>query len=225
MERYTFLGVLVFSLLAVVIGIFLVPGRQVEDVRLPWQVESTPSGESRVFGVEIGRSTLTEVQDVLRETAELSLFENADGKRMVEAYFNDVDISGLRARVILVMVVDEEQLAGMYQRGERLINMGAGKHRVTLAQVDTDALKQATFSSLSYIPRANLDAKLVKERFGEPVERINEGKSGVEHWLYPDKGLDIVMDPEGKEILQYVRPAMFELVRHSLQEQATAGNP
>lgn len=220
MERFVFLGVLAFSLLAVFVGIFFMPGKPMGEVHLPWQIEITPEGNSRVFGVEIGRTTLAEASHVFQELPEITLFEHEGGKRVVEAYFNNVDLSGLRARVVLVMALDEAQLAGMYQRGERLANMGGGRRKVTLSEADLSTLRQMTFNSLSYIPKHNLDEKLVRARFGEPAERLSEGKDGkVVHWLYPEKGLDVALNAEAKEVLQYVLPAQFEMVRQPLLVQ------
>jgi hypothetical protein len=225
MERHMFLGVLVFSIIAVIAGVLFVPGRPAGEIHLPWQVEITPNGNSRVFGVEIGRTTLAEAQHTFKELGEVSLFEHEDGMRVVEAYFNNVDISGLRARVVLVMDLSPEQLAGMYQRGERLANMGGGRRKVTLSDTDMQMMQQMTFNSLSYIPRHNLDDAVVKSRFGEPAERIAESKGKVVHWLYPEKGLDVAINPEAKEVLQYVQPARFEELRRPLLEQDGAAKP
>ncbi len=220
-----FLGVLVFSIIAVIAGVLFVPGRPPGEVHLPWQVEITPEGHSRVFGVEIGRTTLAEAQHTFKEPGEVSLFEHEDGMRAVEVYFNNVDISGLRARMVLVMDLSPEQLTGMYQHGERLANMGGGRRKVTLSDMDMQTLQQMTFNSLSYIPRHNLDDAVVKSRFGEPAERIAESKGKVVHWLYPEKGLDIALNPEAKEVLQYVQPARFEAVRRPLLEQGGTAKP
>lgn len=223
MERYMFVGVLGFCLLAVFIGVFLTPGKPPGEVHLPWQIEITEAGNSKVFGVEIGRSTLDETATFFREPPVISLFESKDGERVVEAYFDSVDISGLRAQIIVVMNLNKEQLDGMYLRGERLANMGGGRHKITLTSADEQFVRGTTFSSLSYIPRHNLSAELIKGRFGEPAERIGEvGKSKVEHWLYPDKGLDIALSDKAKEVLQYVSPARFEAVRRPLMEQAAS---
>ncbi len=220
MERFIFLGVLGFSLVAVFIAVFLIPGRPVTAVHLPWQIEISADGNTQVFGLEIGKSSLADVAHVFQAQPEVSLFEQKDGERVIEAYFDNVDISGLRARVVLVMAVSAEQLDGMYQRGERLANMGGGRHKVTLASADMETLRQMSFSSLSYIPKHNLDEKLVMTRFGEPAERITESDGKVVHWLYPDKGLDVALNPDAKEVLQYVPPSQFERVRRPLLEQA-----
>ena len=42
---------------------------------------------------------------------------------------------------------------------------------------------------------------------------------GVVHWLYPVKGLDVVVREEGKEVLQYVAPREFERLARPLVEK------
>jgi hypothetical protein len=60
----------------------------------------------------------------------------------------------------------------------------------------------------------------VTSRFGRPSERIRSSES-VEHYLYPDRGLDVVLDSKGKELLQYVAPQQFELLREPLLRSQT----
>ena len=57
------------------------------------------------------------------------------------------------------------------------------------------------------------------QRFGEPLRRIQEA-GGISHWLYPDKGLDIAINPDGKEVLQYINPADFSRIIEPLQNNA-----
>jgi hypothetical protein len=38
----------------------------------------------------------------------------------------------------------------------------------------------------------------------------------VEHFLYPAKGLDLILDRKGKEVLQYVAPRDFARLREPL---------
>jgi hypothetical protein len=225
MERYIFLGVLLFSLLAVAIGI-MVPGNtrqstQPEAVYLPWQIETTASGSIRVLGLELGHSTLAEAQQRFREPYEVSLFARDGGERVVEAYFDSITLSGLRARVVLVMALTPEQLDGLYERGVRIATLGSGSRKVTLAADDLQWLAAMPIATLTYIPKSDLSAELVAARFGLPAERIREqgGDSGVEHWLYPQLGLDVALHEKGKEVLQYVQPAHFELLRRPLFEQ------
>jgi hypothetical protein len=225
MERYIFLGVLLFSLLALAIGI-MVPGNtqqggQTEAVYLPWQVEITASGSSRVLGLELGVSTLAEAQQRFREPYEVSLFARDGAGRVVEAYFDTITLNGLRARVVLVMALTAEQLDGLYERGVRIATMGSGSRKVTLADSDLQQLATMPIASLTYIPRSDLSAELIEARFGLPAERISEqgADSKVEHWLYPPLGLDVALHEKGKEVLQYVQPTQFERLRQPLMER------
>jgi hypothetical protein len=220
MGRHIFLSVLGFSILAVVIGVFVLPGKEPRDVRLPWQIEVTPDGGSRILGVELGRTSLGDAELAFNEPAEVSLFTSDDGERGVEAYFDSVDISGIRARIVVVMALEQPTLDAMYKRGVRVANMGGGRRKVTLTDEDLSSLKKMPIGSLTYIPRANLDAELLRKRFGEPAERLLEREGNVEHWLYPEKGLDIALNPEDKEVLQYVRPEHFDSIRLPLMEGA-----
>ncbi len=221
MERHIFLTVLVFSLLVLGIGLMM-PGEQAKGpVYLPWQVERTASGSTRVLGLELGKSTLAEAQQRFEEAYEVSMFARDDGSKVVEVYFDTIALSGFRARVVMVMALNTEQLEGFYQRGVRIATMGSGTRKVTLADSDLQQLATLPIASLTYIPKANLDAELVAARFGKPAERIREkgADSSVEHWLYPQIGLDLTLHEKGKEVLQYVQPARFEALRQPLLEK------
>lgn len=220
MGRHVFLSVLIFSIVAVVIGVFVLPGKEPRDVRLPWQITLTPDGGSKVLGVELGRTTLGEAELAFSEPAEVSLFVHESGERVVEAYFDSVDISGIRAKIVVVMALDKVQIEAMYERGIRVANMGGGRRKVTLADEDMQLLKTLPVGSMTYIPRASLTAELVQQRFGEPAERIAEPESKTEHWLYPQKGLDVALNPEEDEVLQYVRPEHFERISAPLKAAA-----
>lgn len=212
--------VLLFTIVAVLLGIYVLPGKQQQMNRFPWQIAVNEAGNTQVFGLTLGQTTLAETEQALGEPAEVSLFVPASGDKVIEAYFDSVDISGLRARIVIVMQVSKAELDAMFSRGARVANMGGGRHKVTLADADMMRLQKMPIGSLTYIPRINLDEKLISGRFGEPAERIAEPDGKIVHWLYPDKGLDIALDSEGKEVLQYVRPADFESIRAPLLKAA-----
>jgi hypothetical protein len=222
MERYIFLGVLLFSLVALGIG-WLLPGKAPDEtVYLPWQIEQTANGSTRVVGLELGHSTLGDAEQRFNEPYEVSMFARDDGNKVVEVYFDSITLSGIRARVVLVMGLSEEQLNGFYERGVRVATMGSGTRKVTLHDSDFRALTTLPIASLTYIPVKNLTPELIQARFGQPAERILEkgAESPVEHWLYPQLGLDLALHEEGKEVLQYVQPARFESLRKPLMEKA-----
>ena len=69
--------------------------------------------------------------------------------------------------------------------------------------------------AISVIPTVNLDEATVIQRFGQPGERLVMSEKRV-HLLYPEKGLDVVVDADGKELLQYVAPRDFAMLRAPL---------
>ncbi len=210
MGRHVFLWVLIVSILAVVIGI-LIPGQPREQpVNLPWQVESMADGSSKVFGLVLGKSTLQDAQQVFQEDAELSMFATDDGKRVVEGFFNTLTLSGLRAKMVVALDYSEQELSEIFDRGARISTMGTGKRKVALSGEDKTAAMHTPIATITYLPKANLDAAIVEKRFGLPAEKIKEQGTDIEHWLYPDKGLDITLSDEQKDVLQYTLPSQFE---------------
>lgn len=210
MGRHVFLWVLIISILAVVIGI-LIPGQPREQpVNLPWQVESMADGSSKVFGLVLGKSTLQDAQQVFQEEAELSMFATDDGKRVVEGFFNSLTLSGLRAKMVVALDYSEQELKEIFDRGARISTMGTGKRKVALSGEDKTAAMHTPIATITYLPKVNLDAAIVEKRFGLPAEKIKEQGTDIEHWLYPDKGLDIALSEEQEDVLQYTLPSQFE---------------
>lgn len=218
-ERHTFLFVLVFSLLAIAVAI-LIPGRQEHQPEmLPWAVTAHEDGTSTVFGVQLGRSTLGEAEQLFKSEAELSLFQPEQGRMAAEAYFDAVTLSGLAAKLVLEAALSEAELQAMYTRGLRIANMGKGR-KVTLHPDDIARIRATPVASLTYLPRTHLDEKLVEARFGVPEQKVAEPGGDVVHWLYPDRGLDVAISTEGKEVLQYVAPRDFTRLMAPLLQQS-----
>jgi len=93
--------------------------------------------------------------------------------------------------------------------------LDSGAVRYTLISVDYRAATLKKVTGLNYIPYVNLDEMIVRQRFGPPAERIVVD-TNQQHWLYPAKGLDLLLDTRGKELLQYVVPADFDRLRQPL---------
>ena len=86
--------------------------------------------------------------------------------------------------------------------------MATGKAKKFMLSKDdlTQALDEVVVG-LTFIPAVNLDEEVIVARFGEPEKRIQ--LTGVKHYLYPLKGLDISLHENSKEVLQYVKPEDF----------------
>lgn len=222
MGRHVFLTVLAFSLLALVIA--LLASMQMGErpnLGFPWQVDTLADGSTRVFQVQLGHTTLAEAEQLFRDSAELTLFDPKQEKPVIEAYFNDLFIGGLKAKMVVSFDLADEAIQQIYNRGTRISTLGSGTRKVTLHGDDIEYIKNQPIVALTYLPSINLDAQLIEKRFGEPDARINDAASGGVHWLYQDRGVDVVLSEDHKEVVQYVLPANFAALIAPLQQQAT----
>lgn len=226
MERNIALTITAVVLLAIGVAILMPGGRQVDpDPKVPWKIEVHADGTSSVFGLTLGHTTLSQIQALFDSPAKLTLFAPKDARIAVEAYFERVFLSGLRADMVMNLALSEQQKQAMYERGIRISKLGSGDRKVTLHPADIERAQHAAVHHITYLPMADLEPELLEKRFGPPAERIAT-RNGVEHWLYPEKGLDIAVDPERKEVFQYVAPKDFQrLVVEPLRQPANAEKP
>ena len=74
------------------------------------------------------------------------------------------------------------------------------------------------------MPYARYDAALVEQRFGSPAERIGLSET-AEYWLYPQRGLAILLDNDGRDVLEYVEPRHVAALRSRVLQSAESGAP
>lgn len=204
------LSVLAVSLLAVALALLLPGGRPPDRVpKLPWKISVNADGYSSVFGVTLGKTSLAEAQQILGAKAKINLFVSPNGQYSVEGYFERLYLSGIKADLVVTVEILQPEAAAMFQRGLRVSQLGSGARKVKLTADDQFALLKTPISHITYLPATDLDAELIANLFGEPARKQPE-ETGVIHWLYPDKGLDIALNPNGKEVFQYVPPSQFE---------------
>lgn len=225
MERNIIVGLISATLLALAIALYL-PGGKAPDkaLMLPWQITVDASGNSQIFGLTIDHSTLSKAEALYQNTSTVSLFASPQGHYAVEAFFERLYLSGIRANLVLNIDIDQKTAAEMFARGIRLSRLGSGASKVTLSPEDLLQVKDHTISLITYLPATDLDEELIQQRFGAPGQRIHE-TSGIEHWLYPDKGLDIALNPKGKEVFQYTLPSRFDQVIQPLLQAADGKLP
>lgn len=218
MERKILIPLIAAIILVLAAAILLPGGRKVDEhPRLPWMVEVDTDGTLKVFDISLGRTTLAETRNILKDDGETSLFRNAEGKLSLETFFPQVYLSGIRAELVAACQVEPQVLAQMFERGVRVNTMGNGVKKITLADADLAQAALLPVESITYLPKARLDAELLTQRFGPPERRITES-SGVVHWIYPKKGLDLALNPEGKVVMQYVNPGRFQTILEPLEK-------
>jgi len=223
MERKMILGVVGASLLALAIGIlgpaqFSEPKKDIDN-HLPWKVKQS-QGTSEVFGLHLGLSTMQQGLERFLASAEVSLFVSEDDDYMVEAFFDNVNIAGLGAKIVLTADLTTTQMQGMLKRGLRISTLGSGTRKVTLHPEDLLIVRASPIANITYLPRIQLKPEFIQKRFGEPSQKIKEQKSDATHWLYPELGVDVTLSESEKDLIQYVPPSRFSALLKPLQDEA-----
>lgn len=214
-ESKIYWSVGIVSVLLLVAAYFS-PANPKRDDDLPWHIEHPTADSVRVFGLTLGESSANEAEQRFKEEAKPSLFKSPEGKMIAEVFFEQVDMAGLRSKIVLTIDVPEKEIAGIYERGLRMAATGSGK-KITMTTEDVARLRAWPISSLTYLPSLQVEEAIFLKRFGQPAQRIREKDSGLVHWLYPQHGLDITMGG-GKPLLQYVPPKDFDKLALPLQK-------
>ena len=191
---------------------------------LPWQIETLPGGEAQVFGLTLGKSTLADARARFGPEMQLAVIAEPDERGNVEGYYEGVTAGFVAGKLIVTADLPPEAIDGMRERAPKTQYMQSTTRRATLAPADEAAALAAPIRGLAFIPSAQLDEAVILERFGQPAERIRVNDH-QEHLLYPAKGLDLVLDSKGRELLQYVAPARFDALRAPLVAQAAGSTP
>jgi hypothetical protein len=182
---------------------------------LPWQIDVLPDGNTRVFGLTPGVSTLDAARSRFGTDAQIAMIIAQGETGSVEAYYESVRAGFVTGKMILTLETSLAQREGMLKRAIKAEFMESTTRRIALADVDLQELGKTKLSAIAFIPSANLSEEVVVQRFGTPVERIRSSEQ-TEHFLYPHRGLDLRLDAKGKELLQYVAPREFSRLRDPL---------
>ena len=188
-----------------------------EDI-YPWQIAIQADGKLRVFGITLKQSRLLDATKVLGSNYEIGLFETEDQPLSLEAYFNEVTLGGISGKFILTLEASQVELVALRDQAVKRKVLESGARRYTVTYADKVRLAEKTITSLGYIPYINLDEEIIQSRFGEPAERIVIDQKR-QHLLFPERGLDLLLDEKGKELLQYVDPAEFGKLRQPLLDK------
>jgi len=186
----------------------------------PWQVEKLPENLSRVFGIDVGRATLSQVRARLGNDIEVAMLVAPGERGSVEAYYSDFKAGMVNGKLVLNIRTTLEEREAMLARAQKAEYMKGTTRRITLDPADLLRLEAYIVSAATFIPSAQLDEEIILQRFGKPSERIRSNEN-TEHFLYPEIGLDLQLNNKGKEVLQYVPPRDFATLREPLLQAGT----
>ena len=219
------LYLIVFVIAALVIPFFIPSGGKTEGVdpnsNLPWQITLDGQGGSTVFGLKPGVSTLGEVRRRFEPELELAIIAEPEEIGTLEGYYASVSLGFVMAKMIVTVDASNELIFAMRERALKAKHMQSTTRKIMLNAEDVTAVDLLPVKAISVIPTVNIDEATVIQRFGQPGERVVVSEKRV-HLLYPQHGLDVVVDGDGKELLQYVAPRSFASLREPLRAAVAA---
>jgi hypothetical protein len=176
----------------------------------PWRIEVLAPGRVQVMGLKLPGTTLAETRERWGQDLKLAFMAGSDGRLTLEGYLESFEAGGVTGRLMLAFDTQSEATA-MRRWRDTLPGLptASGGYQHALDDAAASALAATGLIGVSFIPLGQLDAEVLAARFGRPSERIATG-GRLEHWLYPALGLAVVLDSEGREVLQYVAPDDFE---------------
>lgn len=212
-------SLLIFLTIVIIAMLSLKPDseRSTENVKgLPWQIEVLPEGRSKVFGVTLGQSTLGDAREQLGEDMTLAIIV-ASGQDIgaLEMFYSRYKAGVFSGKLVLAADLAPEAVMQLMERAIKSGYMDSGARKFTLHPEDLPVALQAPLATMTFIPAVNIDEASAIKRFG-PASEIIRASEQVAHLLYPDKGLDLIINENGKEVLQYVAPRDFERLREPL---------
>lgn len=189
----------------------------------PWDADIAADGSVRALGLRLPGSTLADAQALWGDALQVALMVSAGAAPALEASVEQARPGGVAGRLVLTAQASAQQLQRWQAQAVRDEVPSPQTRRLTLRSDDLHEALRAPLTSIGFLPQVQLDAPLLRRRFGEPREIVVESPRR-EHWLYPDRGLAVVLDADGRELLQYVPPQRFEsLLKAPLLDAARRG--
>ena len=182
----------------------------------PWQVTVNPDGSSQALGFTLGTSTLADVRQRHGVDVQIAIVAAPGEDGTLEAYVDPAPAGLIAGKLVVTAALPAEALGTMRARSPKSQFMGSTTRKYALTAADEAQALNARITSLAFIPQASLDAEVVLARFGKPAERLRSN-AHQEHFLYPAQGMDVIVDSEGKELIQYVAPRDFARLRQPLK--------
>lgn len=176
----------------------------------PWQIERGSHGELRAFGLQLPGSTLADAVQLWGDELQVAVIESRSRAAALEAYTERWTGGGVSGKLVLATDARDADVVRWRDRARKRETIDADAQRWLLRGDDlADALRSGVLG-LSFLPASRVDANLLESRFGRPPEVVDAGE-GLQHWLYPDRGLAIAWDPgSGKAVLQLVAASDFD---------------
>ncbi len=190
---------LIFIMIGCALMIMVIGGKGFESnsTYTPWNIDIVQNNNIRVFGITLGKTRIQDANQILASFADTRLVKNENRLQLIAVY-NELNLAGLIAEIELLYDLDEAKLAELKKSAEQDDKLNS-MHLPENIEMD---LLTAVVSKLTYKPSVDYEIDIILQRFGPAAseEKINEN---VEHWTYPDIGLEIIIDKQGPDQFIY----------------------
>jgi hypothetical protein len=196
--------VLIGSILGLLLILFFQPDREAIDNRhLPWNAQFDKSGKLHALGLTIHESTLADAMTLYGKDVEVKIFSDKDeSNKSLEAYFPVIYIGSIKAALAVKLEVTQQELNAAYGMGKTITTNTSGIREIELYSSEVEKLLSKRITSLTLVPRNHLTERAISMRFGEPNRKEIQSDT-LPHWFFDKRGLEMIIDQEGPEALQY----------------------
>jgi len=216
-------AILTLVVVAILLPVFFMPDPgdlAARQQQLPWVIEKQADGNTRVMGLTLKVSTLNDAKAAYGPDMAVAIVNAPNEPGTLEAYVASAQAGFVTGKLILTASTDAQMIDGMRERAVKTEYMESTTRKATLSASDLATAMQLPIRAISFIPSVNLDREAIVERFGQPT-RETRSNDHQTHLLYPDKGVDVILDTQGKELIQYVAPEDFDHLAAPLETAST----
>jgi len=184
---------------------------QTTAVAMPWDITLHKDGSTEVFGVHLGSTTLADTIVAWGMPDSIALFAKDTVPISVEVWFSHPRVSPMRAGIVLTLAVETSTMQTMMDEAQGHKTAADGDKKYILSDSHQEQLLQYNVKTLSYIPAyKGLEPAYLEQHVGRPAASWQQSEH-LQSWYYPDKGLTLIIDAEGKDVFQYQLPTTLQL--------------
>ena len=196
--------VLIGSILGFLVILIFQPDREaIDNTHLPWNAQFDDSGKLHALGLTMHESNLADVMALYGKDVEVKIFSEIDeSNKSLEAYFPVMYIGSIKAALAVKLEITKPELDAAYEMGKKITTSTSGAREIELYSSEVEKFLTKKITSVTLVPRNHLTDRAISMRFGEP-DRKEIQSDTLPHWFFDKLGLEMIIDQEGPEALQY----------------------
>lgn len=173
---------------------------------LPWSITFDEAGRPSVFGLVLDSSTVADVLQHLGKDGQWAILERPGNPPVLEAYYPDFIVGRIEGKLILRFSGDPEALSREFTRHGRAEPTASGARKVEVGPESLSRLSRLPLTLITFLPKAQIDEAILRERYGSPAHQWLEEETKVQHYLYPERGIHILRTERGRTVIEYTTP-------------------